>query len=68
MKVAGWKLIEINSKNDLLPSDVAIVSLISQAKEYLQQGKNWINIDIDGGMIHSKVFEHKVDLVTLRRI
>ncbi|MBT2700430.1 hypothetical protein J7E79_24135 [Bacillus sp. ISL-40] len=68
LNAAGWKLIEINSENDLLPSDETITSLISKAKEYLKLGKNWINIDVNRSIILSKEFQYKINLGPLRKI
>lgn len=68
LKAKGWKVIEINSEKDQLPSDEILVNLINQAKVYLQQGHNWIDLNIDESKLRSKTFEYNVDLGELRRL
>lgn len=57
LRTNNWKRINIISRNDLLPKDNIILSMIDIAKEYLNSGHFWITFDIDNNLIKSSQFE-----------
>lgn len=53
LKKLGWKMIEIISKRDRLPSKYELTEFINLAKEKLKEN-NWIVLDIDNGILKVK--------------
>jgi hypothetical protein len=68
LKNKGWKVIIINSIKDFLPSDKIILALIHIAKEYLNSGHSWFEINIDKGKIKCSQYEKDYDFGQLRKI
>lgn len=54
LKSNNWKMIEIVSKNDYLPSDNTIIDATNFAIQKIHEGNNWVRIDIDSGYIELK--------------
>jgi hypothetical protein len=68
LKSKGWKQIKIISIKDLLPSDEIILQLINQAKEYLNTGHSWFEINIDERKLKCRQYEIDYDYGQLRKI
>lgn len=64
----GWKLIRIISKNDLLPQDQQILSIIKECKDYLNENHSWIEINIDEKYILNSKDKKNILLDNLRKI
>lgn len=72
IKREGYKQIRIVSKKDLLPTDQALLQMLSDAKQYfsLYPEHSWVEFNIDTSLLRNA--EHKdgifYDFGTLRRI
>lgn len=64
----GWKRIQIISTKDYLPSDEIIISLIKKAKEYLNTGHSWFEINIDEEKLKCSQYKIDYDFGELRKI
>lgn len=64
----GWKRIRIISYKDYLPQDNTILRMISEAKEYLNTGRSWIEFDIDNSKVKCSQYEKEYDFGELRKI
>lgn len=67
-KKQGWKLIKIVSQKDLLPTDEKIIEMVSQAKDFLNLGNSWYEINIDDSIIKSSSFTKSIKFEYLRKI
>lgn len=68
LKNRDWKLIHIISTKDYLPSDEIIISLIEKAKEYLNTGHSWFEINIDEENLKCSQYKTEYDFGELRKI
>lgn len=68
LKRKGWKLIRIISNKDCFPNDEIIINLINQAKEYLNTGHSWFEINIDEGRLKCSQYEKDYDFGKLNKI
>jgi hypothetical protein len=67
----GWKMIEIISVSqyDYLPMEDKLKEMFEFAKEYLLNGRSWIQFDIDKGIVRGSKINMKYDfgeLITFR--
>lgn len=68
LKSKDWKSIQIISSTDKLPSDNAIIEMITYAKDYINTGHSWIKFIIDKNKIVNSLGEFDYDFGKLRKI
>lgn len=64
----GWKIIRIISRKDLLPNDETIIELITNAKQHLNKGNYWFEIDIDNNTLNCREYKDDFLFTNLRKI
>lgn len=64
----GWRQIRIISKQDKLPNDKILLEMIIKAKQYLNNGRHWIEFYIDDNIVKSSQFEKEYNYGKLRKI
>jgi very-short-patch-repair endonuclease len=68
LKLKGYKLIRIISREDLLPIDEILLKMINEGKEYLKSGHTWIIFNIDEKQVRCSQYQTDFDFGTLRKI
>jgi len=63
----GYKIIRIISRNDLIPDDEIVLSMIKYANEYLEN-RHWISFDIDNKLVKCSQFEQFYDFGELTKV
>lgn len=68
LRKEGWKLIHIISQKDKIPSDTMLIELLSRAKQYLNAGHTYFEINIDENILKCSEYTIDYDFGKTRRI